>query len=271
MVDNSIAESSEIVCYLQRVGVRHQVAQTKEDAVAYLRGAGLSDDGYDIVLVPDTMPGSLIALNNAIQAEPLNKKVSLILIRNNPADAEQTEVAACQVADIINGPLNAEKVFEALSRAWNLRCTPRKPAPNVPEPTDQTAEKFHILIAEDNPVNQKVARRLLEKLGYLVEVADNGRQAVQKWATGTYDLILMDCQMPDMDGFEATRRIRSDEAGRSHIPIVAVTANAMIGDREKCLASGMDAFVPKPIRMEVLIDTMRQLLEIPAKSPSTIS
>ena len=129
----------------------------------------------------------------------------------------------------------------------------------------------HILLAEDNPINQKVARRLLERLGYVVEVAVNGREAVQKWAAGGFDLILMDCQMPEMDGYEATRRIRSTEAGRSHIPIVAVTANAMVGDREKCLGCGMDAFVPKPIKTEVLTETIEHFLAAAAGNSSTIS
>jgi signal transduction histidine kinase/DNA-binding response OmpR family regulator/integral membrane sensor domain MASE1 len=263
LVDDSAAEAAEIVRYLQRVGLRHQVAQTQEEAVECLREAWLSNDGYNIVLVPDTLPGSLLALNRAVEADPLNRKAALILIRNSRAVASQAEAAQCTFADTIEGPLDAGKVFEALARVSNgLRNTKIMPA--TPVPANQPAAKWQILIAEDNLINQKVMRRLLEKAGYSVEVAANGREAVEKWATGAYDLVLMDCQMPEMDGYEATREIRCNEAGRGHIPIIAVTANVMPEDREKCLASGMDAFVPKPIKTEKLTQTMEKFLKVRA-------
>ena len=104
-----------------------------------------------------------------------------------------------------------------------------------------------------------------------MEVADNGREAIQKWTAGVFDLILMDCQMPEMDGYEATREIRAKEAGTKHIPIIAVTANTMLGDKEKCLATGMDAFVPKPIKTEVLAETIEQFLAVSAGGTSITS
>jgi len=261
VVDDSPAEALEIVRYLQPAGLRHQVARTQEAAISYLRDARLSDDGYDIVLVPDTMPGSLLALSRAIQSDPVHQQVALILIRNNPTPAAPEEEAKCHFADSIEAPLDASKVFDALARvSMARRRHTAEPEPQSPAPLNFAAAKSRILIAEDNLINQKVAKRLLEKLGYSVEVADNGREAVQKWAGGGFDLILMDCQMPEMDGFEATRAIRAGEAGLRHIPIIAVTANAMVGDREKCLASGMDEFVSKPIKTEVLMSAIQQFL-----------
>jgi two-component system, sensor histidine kinase and response regulator len=111
-----------------------------------------------------------------------------------------------------------------------------------------------VLLAEDNPVNQKVARIVLEKLGLEVEVVNNGRDAVEAWQKGKYDLILMDCQMPQLDGYAATRRIREEEElqGR-HIPIVALTAHAMKGDDIKCLEAGMDDYLTKPLDRALLI------------------
>ena len=114
-----------------------------------------------------------------------------------------------------------------------------------------------ILLAEDNIVNQKVAGRHLEKLGYQVDVAENGEQAVEAWSTGRYDLILMDCQMPSMDGFRATRRIRELESSIQRIPIVALTAHAMKGVDDECRAAGMDDYLSKPISR----DDLRQCLE----------
>ncbi|WP_372797801.1 response regulator, partial [Pontiella sp.] len=121
-----------------------------------------------------------------------------------------------------------------------------------------------ILVTEDNLVNQTVAKRMLTKGGYDVDVAENGEVALKKIQSGAeYDLIFMDCQMPRMDGYEASRQIRKLEQDRSEgsrIPIIALTANAMQGDREKCLSSGMDDYIPKPVKKEALFDMLNRHL-----------
>jgi len=117
---------------------------------------------------------------------------------------------------------------------------------------------LHILLAEDNPVNQKLAVRLLEKEGHTVVVADNGRRALEALEGGNVDLVIMDVQMPEMDGYEAAASIRkTEETTLKHVPILAMTAHAMKGDQEKCLAAGMDGYVSKPIRP----DDLRQVIE----------
>ena len=115
------------------------------------------------------------------------------------------------------------------------------------------ARSLHILLAEDGLINQKLALKLLEKLGHTASVANNGQAALEAWQAGAFDVILMDMQMPVMDGLEATRRIRLQEAGSGRcIPIVALTANAMQGDRERCIDAGMDDYLTKPIEFDAL-------------------
>jgi len=138
------------------------------------------------------------------------------------------------------------------------------PAPPVPPPS----ERLRVLVAEDNPVNQRIAQRMLEKLGCAVDIAHDGAQAVEAAARADYAVIFMDCQMPRMDGYEATAEIRRSPAAR--VPIVAVTANALEGDREKCLAAGMNDYLAKPLQLATLssaLDRWRSTSAAPARVP----
>tara|TARA_B110001454_G_scaffold219199_1_gene251756 strand:- start:62700 stop:63089 length:390 start_codon:yes stop_codon:yes gene_type:complete len=116
-----------------------------------------------------------------------------------------------------------------------------------------------VLVAEDNEVNQKIIAKILSKNGIDYKIVSNGEQAIDMYQIGSYGLILMDCQMPIMDGLVATERIREFEKtnGKGRVPIVALTANAMKGDREKCMERGMDDFLPKPFRMNQLLDLIK--------------
>jgi CheY-like chemotaxis protein len=130
--------------------------------------------------------------------------------------------------------------------------------------------RIRILLAEDNTINQILAVRLLEKRGYSVAVAPDGQAAVEAFHTGGFELVLMDIQMPGMDGFEATAAIREREKlTGGHIPIVAMTAHALVSDQERCLASGMDGYVSKPIRTSELLATIERMLGDRLKPEST--
>ena len=119
---------------------------------------------------------------------------------------------------------------------------------------------LHVLIAEDNLVNQKLAAKLLEKQGHTSMIANNGREAVEAWETVAFDAVLMDMQMPVMDGIEATKEIRAREQKLGkHITIIAMTANAMTGDRERCLEAGMDEYIPKPVDVLRLVEVLEKI------------
>jgi CheY-like chemotaxis protein len=148
-------------------------------------------------------------------------------------------------------------VLANTAQSWHLRSQPIITRHALRAQRTQT--RHRILLAEDNLVNQKVALRLLERLDYRVDVVADGLAAIAAWQTGKFDLIIMDCQMPQMDGYEATREIRRLEAGRSHIPIVALTAHAMQGDEDRCRAAGMDDYLSKPIdrtKLEVCLERL---------------
>jgi signal transduction histidine kinase/CheY-like chemotaxis protein/integral membrane sensor domain MASE1 len=270
VIGQRAAETHQIARYLERVGLRHQIAATPEEAMIRIWEARLVGDIYNVILVPQDIPGSPWAFSRAIHTDPENEQIALILVNNDNSAA--SEAGESGFAEIIQAPLDANKVFEALARVCaGPRHSPPSTLIREPEEQPKPSAKGRVLIVEDNLINQKVARSLMERMGYSVDVAANGREGLTKWQEGSYDVILMDCQMPEMDGYEATREIRVREAGERHTPIVAVTANAMAGDREKCFAAGMDAFVPKPIKVEGLAEILEQLLGTAMESASTIS
>ena len=173
---------------------------------------------------------------------------------------------AKRLVGLMGGSIGVESVqdqgatFTFTVRFPAVNHTTAAPALGSPQPARTSLHGVRVLLAEDNPINQEVAISLLEFLGCSVTTADTGERAVQELGQGRFQVVLMDCQMPGMDGFEATREIRRRETagGSSRVPIIALTANAMRGDRERCLAAGMDDFVSKPFRLEDLRRTLER-------------
>jgi CheY-like chemotaxis protein len=161
-------------------------------------------------------------------------------------------------AAYLTKPLKPSALFDALAGIFvrHMAAPQPEPARVTTDPDMAKAHPLRILLAEDNAVNQKLALRILEQMGYRADVASNGLEAVESVERQTYDLVLMDVQMPEMDGLDATRAIRHLK-GLSQPRIVAMTANAMQGDRELCIAAGMDDYISKPIRLNELIAALK--------------
>ena len=174
-------------------------------------------------------------------------------------------------------PVRQSQLIHSLASAWAKwqGVEPSDSLPAKPKTADlkQTfAGEFaacnsRILIVEDNIVNQKVACRLLERLGLRADVAANGREAVEMSALAPYGLILMDCQMPEMDGYEATREIRRQEASTRQVAVIAMTADAMTGSRERCLEARMDDYISKPVRADELYQALSRWLPLEQPCP----
>ncbi|RMG30977.1 MAG: response regulator, partial [Methanobacteriota archaeon] len=160
---------------------------------------------------------------------------------------------------VIQKPIQIDSLKQLLQNLLNQEVKTVEEYP-VEENTDECGS-YKILLAEDNHVNQKLAQKMLEKLGHQVVVANNGKMALEKLQGEPFDLVIMDIQMPEMDGFEATARIREEEkTSGEHLPIIALTANAMSGDRERCLEAGMDDYLAKPIKKKDLIEVIRKVM-----------
>ena len=175
-------------------------------------------------------------------------------------------LAICKrLAGLMGGAIGVESRLGAGSRFWfTMRATAPAAVPAQPasQPTAApTAKGLRLLLVEDNPINRKVALLMLQKLGYQVDVANDGAEALQAAASTRYDLILMDCVMPVVDGFEATRRLRAAGGYSAEVPILAMTANAFADDRKACLAAGMNDFLSKPVRQSELAAKLDGLLQ----------
>src|SRR5215475_8701344 len=228
---------------------------------------GKSTNSFALVLVDVHMPGmDGFALAERISFEHQGINVILLTSGSRPSD-----VARCRelgILDYLSKPIKQSELFDAIVTAMSDRSGKRERHQNTSASIQPSARSLRVLLAEDNPVNQMLAMRILERLGHKVQVANNGKEVI-RLAQEYFDLILMDVQMPEMDGLEATAAIRVAEAGTGrHVPIVAMTAHAMKGDREKCLSAGMDGYLSKPIRIDELQQAMSDVCKTGNEVPS---
>ena len=170
-------------------------------------------------------------------------------------------------------PVRPSQLFDVLQSLMASRPGHTKRRINRDEGTGPPATRHRwarILVAEDNAANLKVAVRMVERLGYRADVAGNGSEAIVALDRVPYDAVLMDCQMPEVDGYEATREIRKAERNGRHVPIIAMTASAMAGDRERCLAAGMDDYISKPVKLHIVAAVLERWLGDERESPPNL-
>jgi len=227
------------------------------EALAALWQAAAADDPYDLVLLDMEMPGmDGLTFARQVKADPTTAATRLILLtsvcgRVDPADIREAGIDAYLIKPVKMQQLR-QTILRVVSGLAGAEPPPRRVVPDSRVNSVPDGGRLRILLAEDNIVSQKVALLQLRKLGHAVDTAANGLEVLGALERVRYDVILMDCQMPAMDGFEATRQIRQRSFGSKTVPIIAMTANAMRGDRESCLAVGMNDFVSKPVRLEEL-------------------
>jgi CheY-like chemotaxis protein len=267
LVDDNATNRKFLGHLLSAWGVDLHQASTGADALRTLGEAAAADRPFQLVLLDSHMPEmDGYTLAQEIRRVPELAALRLVLLTAHSERPAHSEMEPRGIAACLVKPLRKKALHECLLEVMGAAvpaapAAPEKTAPPPgPPPVPALAlSSARILVAEDNVVNQKVALLHLQRLGYKADVAADGRAAIAAVGQQPYDLVFMDCQMPEIDGYEATRQIRARETsgGAPRLPIVAMTAGALAGDREACLAAGMDDYIAKPVRQ----DELRQILQ----------
>jgi two-component system sensor histidine kinase/response regulator len=265
IVDDNRTNRRILLDHLKNWGIQAAAVEGGKSALSELDAAQRAGDPYSLILTDVHMPAmDGFALIQEIGRRHELKAATIMMLSSGGQGGDSVRCEELGVAAYILKPIRGDELRWAIARA--LADTPASggiPAQVGPAVKDQPRPVggLRILIAEDNPVNQMVLTRMLEKRGHSVKVAANGRLALVAVEDDSYDLLLMDVQMPEMDGMEATRVLRERESKTgSHLTVVGVTAHAMAGDRERCLQAGMDGYLSKPIRpteLDELLDRLR--------------
>ncbi len=264
VVDDHAASRQRALDLLASWGCRGEAAVDGEAALDLLRAAASADDPYRAALLDMKMPGiNGAALGQYVKEHPEMGAPRLILMTSLGQRGDATRLAQAGFAAYLTKPLRQSQLYDAL--ALVLGDGPPPPPPGLITRytiSESRRNRVRILLAEDNATNQMVVLKMLEKQGYRADAVGNGLEALDALCALPYDLVLMDCQMPEMDGFTATRQIRNPHSGvrNPRVPIVALTAHAMKGDQEKCLEAGMDDYLSKPLRPAALAEVLGRWL-----------
>ncbi len=270
VIDDNATNRRILVEMTRRWGMRSEGADSGSEGLAELLRASERGAPYRLILLDEAMPGmSGLEVIERIRANPLLSGVIIMML----SSCDQVATAACcrrlGVRTYLVKPVRSAELMASIRTGLGMMAA--QPAAAQPAPT-AVGRALSILVAEDNKINQKLAVALLRKMGHEATVACDGREALELWSRGGFDMILMDVQMPEMDGTEATARIRAMEKQTgAHIPILAMTAYAMSGDRDRYLDTGMDEYITKPVsykRMEEAIGRFFSFEAQPESSPA---
>jgi signal transduction histidine kinase/ligand-binding sensor domain-containing protein/DNA-binding response OmpR family regulator len=264
IVDDNATNRKVLSLQLTQLGMNPTCVDGAEAALLALNADVDECSPFDLAVLDYMMPGcDGFELGRRIASDERFKTTRLVLLTSAWGIREPTEFAELGFAAYLQKPVSQRDLRECLARVmavdaaqWHERTQPMV----IGERNQDTFNRRRILLAEDNTVNQKVARGTLERMGYKVDIVSNGADAVAAWEAGRYQVILMDCQMPVMDGYQATREIRLRERGANRIPIIALTADAMKGAERKCRDAGMDDYLTKPLDRALLGEAVERHL-----------
>ncbi|CAI1771277.1 hybrid sensor histidine kinase/response regulator [Serratia marcescens] len=266
VVDDNATNLRLLSDLLRNMGLKPTLAGSGKEALALMNNRA----PFPLVLLDAQMPemdGMALALE--IMSTPSLRHCTLIMLSSTGSRIDKAVLKKVGVSFFLMKPIDAEELFAAMEQALMpmLPSAPAAAPPTDKPPVNAAAPRYHLLIAEDNPINQKLALSFIGKLGHSADLAGNGAEALNRLQTARYDVILMDLQMPEMDGVEAVQAIRQAErrqpAGEPTQRIIAMTAHAMKGDREKCLQLGFDGYIAKPILLEKLAEEITQVVAAP--------
>lgn len=270
VVDDNESNRIRLSEMLQRWGMQPKVADSAESALDSLGLARGENRQFRLLITDMQMPGMHgLELANRVLQNPDLRTTPVILLSSSVAPDEGSRARTLGVAAYLTKPVHPAELRDAVIAALAPKVENRERSAKEHRPESRKGAGMNLLLTEDNPVNRKLAMALLEKHGFRYHVEENGREALAILEHETVDLVLMDLQMPVMDGFEAIRAIRDKERRQGgHLPIIALTAHAMQGDRERCLEAGADDYVSKPIRTADLFAAIERATKTGAAAES---
>jgi len=275
IIDHSSVNRKVLMEQVTSWGMRADAVGSSKDAIQHLRNAHDNEEPYQIALIDDQMPGvggeslaRLLTSESYIRAETL-----LVLLTSLGQRGDAQRMSELGFSAYLTRPIRQSELMDVLATIWSAHLSGEEmglvtrhtvaESRETTRPAEaelQYALGARVLVAEDNPVNQQVALEILRSFDCIITVANDGMEAMECMKNGQFDIVFMDCQMPRMDGYTATAEIRKWQEPNLHTPIIAMTAHAMKGDRERCLAAGMDDYISKPIDPAAILRVLRRWL-----------
>ena len=275
IVDDNATSREVLRLQLARFGIETRSVDSAKAALKELAEALDRQQKFDLAVVDHMMPEcDGLELARRIAADGRFQTMRLVLLTSAQAVRGRGDLADLGISAYLVKPVSNRELHEALHRVMSAQTAQWHGSTQsivLAAPKAGSAITGHVLLADDNRVNQKVALGALQRLGLTVDVANNGEEAVAAWGAGIFDLILMDCQMPVMDGYQAAREIRSRETRANRVPIIALTADAMKGTEQLCRDSGMDDYLTKPIDRDRLSEVVNRYLSPSAGAAAAVA